>query len=182
MKIIVPLAEGLEEIEAVSIIDVLRRANLDVTTAYLQKNPVKGSHNILITADKPLESLKPADFNCIVLPGGMPGSEHLKNNDTVNTFVKHIYSKGGYVGAICAAPIVLGHAGILYDRRATCFPGNEAQLEGAIIVDEPVVVDGTVITGKGPGCAIPFGLELVKILAGEEISNGLKNAMQVYWM
>jgi protein deglycase len=182
MKIVVPLAEGLEEIEAVSIIDVLRRANLDVTTAYIQDNPVKGSHNILITADKSLESLKATDFNCIVLPGGMPGSEHLKNSDTVNSFVKHIYSKGGYVGAICAAPIVLGHAGILYDHRATCFPGNENQLEGAIIVDEPVVVDRTIITGKGPGCAIPFSLELVKILAGEEISNGLKNAMQVYWM
>ncbi len=182
MKIVVPLAEGFEEIEAVSIIDVLRRANLDVTTAYIDKNPVKGSHNIEITADTAMDKLEPVDFNCIVLPGGMPGSEHLKNSDTVNTFVKHIYSKGGYVAAICAAPIVLGHAGILYDKKATSFPGNEDQLEGATIVDEPVVVDGTVITGKGPGCAIPFALELVSIFAGEEIRNSLKNAMQVYWM
>ena len=182
MKIVVPLAEGFEEIEGVSIIDVLRRANLDVTTAYISKNPVKGSHNSEIMADTAMDKLKPVDFNCIVLPGGMPGSEHLKNNDTVNTFVKHIYSKGGYVAAICAAPIVLGNAGVLYDRKATCFPGNEDQLEGATIVDEPVVVDGTVITGKGPGCAIPFSLELVTIFAGDEISNGLKNAMQVYWM
>ncbi|MCX8124498.1 MAG: DJ-1/PfpI family protein [Spirochaetes bacterium] len=182
MKIIVPLAPGFEEIEAVTIIDVLRRANLDVQSAGLTDTLVTGSHGIALKADTLLHKCNPVDYNCIVLPGGMPGSENLKNNDNVHRFIKHIFSKGGYVAAICAAPIVLGASQILYGKKATCFPGFEHELAGATILNEPVVVDGSIITAKGPGCAIPFALTLVGLFAGKEVQNTLKNTMQVYWM
>ena len=107
MKVIVPFADGFEEIEAITIVDVLRRAEIDVTTAFLRENPVTGSHDIPVKADSSIKELDMVDFNCIILPGGMPGSENLKNNDTVVSFIKHIYSKGGYVAAVCAAPIAL---------------------------------------------------------------------------
>lgn len=182
MKILVPLAQGFEEIEAVTIIDVLRRADLDVTTAHVGGNPVCGSHNIKVTADTNISAIKADDFGCIVLPGGMPGSTNLKNSSAVISLLKNIYSGGGYIAAICAAPIVLGHAGLLHGKKATCYPGNESQLTGATIVNEPVVIDGKIITGKGPGCAIPFALELVGILKNHDKKIKLKNAMQVYWM
>lgn len=179
MKIIVPLAEGFEEIEAVSIVDVLRRAGLEVATASLTSNPVKGSHNIPILADSIIGELRPVDFNCIILPGGMPGAENLKKSDTVLSYIKHIFSKGGYVGAICAAPIVLAHAGILYGKRVTSFPGYEPELEGAKFTGAPIEVDGTVITGRGPGCAVQFALEIVRILSGEKLMAELRKNMQV---
>jgi 4-methyl-5(b-hydroxyethyl)-thiazole monophosphate biosynthesis len=179
MKILVPLAEGFEEIEAVSVIDVLRRANLDVTTAFIKSNPVRGSHNIPVTADRPLAELKATDFNTIVLPGGQPGSDNLKKSDTVISFIKHIFSKGGHVAAICAAPTVLAHAGVLYGKKVTCFPGYEKALEGANVTGNPVEVDGTVITGIGAGCAVMFALELVKVFAGAKVSAELKKTMQV---
>ncbi len=182
MKIVVPLAEGFEEIEAVTIIDVLRRAGLDVTSAHVRDNPVKGSHGIPVTADRSLAELKPAEFNCIVLPGGQPGSDNLRKSDAVISFIKHIFSKGGYTAAVCAGPIVLGHAGVLYGKKATCFPGYEKDCEGATMTGTPVEHDGTVITGRGPGCALPFALELVKTLAGEQVMKELVKNMQVYWM
>ncbi|TAL31081.1 MAG: DJ-1/PfpI family protein [Spirochaetes bacterium] len=182
MKIVVPLAEGFEEIEGVTIIDVLRRAGLDVTTAHVGSNPVKGSHGISVTADRPLSELKAVDFNCIVLPGGMPGSENLRKSDTVISFIKHIFSKGGITAAVCAAPIVLARAGVLYGKRATCFPGYEAECEGATMTGAPVEHDGTVITGCGAGCALPFALEVAGALAGEAVKKELIGRMRVYWM
>jgi 4-methyl-5(b-hydroxyethyl)-thiazole monophosphate biosynthesis len=182
MKAIVPIAEGFEEIEAITIVDILRRADIDVTTASLNKNPVKGSHGIPVKADSIIKELDMVDFNCIVLPGGMPGSENLKMNDTVLSFIKHIYSKGGYIAAICAAPIVLGQAGVLYGKNVTCFPGYEGELIDANYIEKPVVVDGSVITGRGVGCAIPFALEIVSIIKGNEIREEIKNNLQVYWM
>ncbi len=182
MKIIVPLAPGCEEIEAITIIDVLRRANLNVVSAGLTDSLITGSHGIAIKPDTLLHKANPVDYNCIVLPGGMPGSENLKKDDDVIKFIKHIFSKGGYVAAICAAPMVLGAAQILYGKKATCFPGLEGELIGATLINEPVVVDGTVITAKGPACAIPFALTLVGLFAGKDVQDTLKNTMQVYWM
>ncbi len=179
MKIIVPLAEGFEEIEAVSIVDVLRRAGLEVVTASLESNPVKGSHGIPVVADKIIGGLRSVDFNCIILPGGMPGAENLKKSDAVLSYIKHIFSKGGYVGAICAAPIVLAQAGILYGKRVTSFPGYEPELEGAKSTGAPVEVDGAIITGRGPGCAVQFALEIVRILSGERLMAELRKNMQV---
>jgi protein deglycase len=182
MRVIVPLAEGFEEIEAVTIIDVLRRAGIQVTAAYLKKNPVTGSHAITVTADKNIDDIQASDFECIVLPGGMPGSSNLKDDRRVISLVREFSGAGKITAALCAAPMVLGHAGVLGGKRATCFPGFEEQMSGSISVPDPVVRDGTIITGRGPGCAIPFALELVAALAGKEKAETLKENMQVYWM
>lgn len=182
MKILVPLAEGFEEIEAVTILDVLRRAGLDTTSAGLTGNPVRGSHGIPVMADEPLAGLRPDDFGAIVLPGGMPGSDNLKKSDTVISFIQSIYRRGGVTAALCAAPMVLGHAGVLAGKKATCFPGFESEMKGATPTGSPVEVDGTIITARGPGCAIPFALALVEALAGKTMMRELRDAMQVYWL
>lgn len=121
MNVLVPLAEGFEEIEAVTIIDVLRRADIKVTSAYLQENPVTGSHDIIVIADTGIESVKHNKFDAVVLPGGMPGSENLKKNGTLLQIIKTVSSNGGLVAAICAAPIVLGHAGLLKGKKRHAF-------------------------------------------------------------
>jgi len=182
MRVLVPLAPGFEEIEAVTIIDVLRRAGCEVTAASLKTNPVKGSHGIEVTADAALAEVRAGDFDAIALPGGMPGSEHLKQDERVLHIVRELSSSGRLVAAICAAPIALGAAGVLAGRRATCYPGFEHEMKGAIPVNEPVVRDGNIVTGRGPACAIPFALALVAALAGDEKARDLAQTMQAYWM
>lgn len=182
MRVIVPLADGFEEIEAVTIIDVLRRAGCEVTAAFLKKNPVTGSHGITVAADKDIDGLRAQDFDCIALPGGMPGSDNLRKDDRVLALVRGMSAAGRLTAALCAAPMVLGRAGVLTGRRATCYPGFEGEMKGAIAVPDPVVRDGNIVTGRGPGCAVPFALELVSALAGPEAAAGLKESMQVYWM
>ncbi len=182
MKVLVPLAEGFEEIEAVTIVDVLRRTDIDVITVYLDNNPVIGAHDIPVTADKGIHEINSDDIDSIILPGGMPGSENLKNSKTIIDIVKKIYSKEKLVAAICAAPIVLGHAGILHGKKATCYPGFEKEIKGAYCVDKPVVTDGNIITGSAAGSALPFALEIVKNLKGEDFMTSLKEMMQVNWI
>jgi 4-methyl-5(b-hydroxyethyl)-thiazole monophosphate biosynthesis len=133
-------------------------------------------------ADEPLAGLRPDDFGAIVLPGGMPGSDNLKKSDTVISFIQSIYRRGGVTAALCAAPMVLGHAGVLAGKKATCFPGFESEMKGATPTGSPVEVDGTIITARGPGCAIPFALALVEALAGKTMMRDLRDAMQVYWL
>ncbi|MBN1533702.1 MAG: DJ-1/PfpI family protein [Spirochaetes bacterium] len=182
MKVLVPLASGFEEIEAITIVDILRRASIDVTTASLEEGPVTGSHGISVIPDTGLTGLDISGFSLIVLPGGMPGSANLKANDRILEAVRRIHDAGGSVAAICAAPIVLAAAGVLRGKRATCYPGYEKELTGATAVDEPVTVDGRIITGRGAGCAIPFALRLVEIIKGSQAALDLKQALQVYWM
>ena len=181
MKIVVPLAEGFEEIEGVTIIDILRRGGIDVTTASVMKNPVTGSHNITVVADTDLSSLNPADFDGIVLPGGMPGSKNLRENKDVIDFIKAIYSKNGYLGAVCAAPTVLEQAGVLKGKRATVHPDHASYIKDAILAEDSVVVDGRIITGKGAGPAIDFSLAIVRELQGSETAQKIRSAIQVYW-
>ncbi len=180
MKVLIPLAEGFEEIEATVIIDVLRRAGIEVTTVFLKSNPVAGAHNIVIKADENIDNVAVENFNAVVLPGGMPGSKNLKDDSRIIDIVKDINSKGGIVSAICAAPMVLGHAGILQDRKSTCYPGFERFLTGSKYTNEPVEIDGNIITGKGPGCAILFALKLVEKIKDKETADDLMKAMQVY--
>jgi len=182
MNVIVPLAQGFEEIEAVTIIDVLRRAEINVTTVYLKNNPVKGSHDISVTADKNIDDIEASDFKYIILPGGMPGSKNLKEDDRVINLIREIYSRGDYAGAICAAPIVLDRAGVISDKKVTCYPGYENEIVISEYIPEPVVTDERIVTGRGAGCAIPFALELVKMIKGETTAGKLKNALQVYWI
>ena len=176
-KVIIFLAEGFEEIEAISIIDVLRRAEVSVTTVSVSKEKeVKGAHNVPVVADNLFDEVDFASFDMLVLPGGMPGAKNLQEHEGV---IKQIeaFEKNKQVGAICAAPMILGGMGLLKGKRATCYPGFEAELIEAKITDEPVTVDGNITTGKGPAFAIQFALQLVETLAGKgtrnEVSNGL---------
>ena len=176
-KVIVFLAEGFEEIEAISIIDVLRRAEVSVTTLSISKEKqVKGAHNVPVVADKLFDEVNFASYDMIVLPGGMPGAKNLQEHEGVKKQIK-AFEKDKQIGAICAAPMILGGMGLLKGKRATCYPGFEAELIEAKITDEAVTVDGNITTGKGPAFALQFALQLVETLAGKgtrnEVSDGL---------
>lgn len=180
MKVIIPLAEGVEEIEAITIIDVLRRADIDVVTATLTDLQVTGSHNIPIIADKKIEELKSNDFDAIVLPGG-PGHKNLIKSEIVTKFVKEINQNDGYIAAICAAPTVLAAIGILDGKNATCYPADKERLTGANYVPLPFVVDGKIITGQAAGSAMSFSLKLVEVFKSKQEMLDLRSRLQVYW-
>ncbi len=165
-RVLVPLAEGFEELEAVTIIDVLRRAGLEVVVASLGGSPVTGSHGIRIVADTPLAALVEQEFDMIALPGGMPGAEHLKKDARIAGIVRRLHGNGRPVAAICAAPMVLASAGVLDGRRATSFPGFLGDAAKTTVVGDAVVIDRGVITSRGPGTALDFALTLVEVLAG----------------
>jgi 4-methyl-5(b-hydroxyethyl)-thiazole monophosphate biosynthesis len=177
MRVLVPLAEGFEEIEAVTILDVLRRASIDVVTAALATSAVRGSHGISLAADTLLDEVRGDEFDAIVLPGGMPGSRTLRDDERVLGIVREASRKGKLVGALCAAPIALEAAGVLAGKRATSYPGNE--LPSARYVEERVVVDDELVTSRGPGTALEFALVLVEKLAGAEAADKLRSGMIV---
>jgi len=179
-KIAVHLAEGFEEIEAVSIIDVLRRAGLEVTIVSVTGQPeVKGSHRISITADQLFEDVDYDLIDMLVLPGGMPGSKNLKEHIGLAEQIVNFNDNGKPLGAICAAPLVLGNLGILKDIKATCYPGFEGELHGAITTGNDVELSGSVITGKGAGVAIDFALKIVEMYKGEAEAKELARKMVV---
>lgn len=169
--VVVPLLPGFEEIEAVTIIDVLRRAEVRVLVASTAAGPVRGSHDIEVVADTPLASIAvsgsadPVDM--IALPGGMPGAANLARDPEVQRLIRELAAAGKYTCAVCAAPIALAAAGVHRGKRVTCYPGFESQLEGGTLVEDRVVVDGTVVTSRGPGTALEFALALVGILRGQ---------------
>jgi len=177
-RVLVPLAEGFEEIEAVTIIDVLRRAGIEVVVASLAGSPVTGSHGMRLTADTPLEAIADQEFDMIALPGGMPGAEHLKNDARILALVRRLHAGGRRVAAICAAPMVLAAAGVLDGRRATCYPGFLDGAARVTRVDEAVTVDSGVITSRGPGTALEFALTLVAELAGAPARKTVETALQ----
>lgn len=179
MKILVPLAEGFEEIEAVTIIDILRRAGIETVTAALKSNPVTGAHNISINADKILDENE--NFDIIVLPGGMPGSSNLKDDARIIKIIKKISKSGGITAAICAAPIVLSKAGVLKDKKFTCYPGYEEEITGGKFTDDPVVTDGLIVTAKGAGCAPLFALKIVELVKGIDTAQKLKKQIMSFW-
>lgn len=163
------MAEGCEEIEALTVVDLLRRAKLEITTISITGNTsVTGSHGITFLTDALFENVNFDEFDAVVLPGGMPGTIHLGEHDGVNSVIKEFATAGKLVCAICAAPSVLGAAGILEGKSATSYPGFEDKLTGATVSKEPVVTDGNVITSRGMGTAIDFGLEIIKYLKDEE--------------
>lgn len=172
------LAEGFEVTEALAPVDMMRRAKLDVRTVGVTGKTVTSSHKVTVTADISLDEVKTDNLEAVVLPGGMPGTLNLKANDTVIDIVKYAYKNNCVVGAICAAPSILGYIGILEGKKAVCYPGFESELKGAYIQTHGVVVDGNVITAKGAGVSIEFGLALVKALKGEENANAVKSSIQ----
>ena len=173
------LAQGFEEVEALTPVDVLRRAGVQVTTVGIGGTAIRGSHGIEVHADAAEQDVTPDDLTAVILPGGMPGTQNLDASDTVCRFLKAAAEKQAVIGAICAAPSVLGHAGLLCGKHATCFPGFESELTGATVLPDVVVTDGNIITGKGAGAALPFALALAAALAGPDKAAAVEAALQV---
>lgn len=168
-KVYIFLAEGFEEIEGLTVVDLLRRAKIDISTVSVTGNKlVTGSHNITITADLMFEDADYKDADLLALPGGLPGTNHLMEHKGLKALLKSFNENGKALAAICAAPKVLGINGILKGKNAVCYPGHEDSLIGANLVDAPVVTDGNIITSRGMGTSIDFALSIIKYLAGEE--------------
>ncbi len=165
-KICVLLANGFEEIEAVTILDVLRRAGEDAQMVGVDSQDVLGSHNIRLHTDLGIQAAKDQRWDLIVLPGGMPGAATLRDHPDVQMLLKQQHQQGGRLAAICAAPMALAKAGLLQGKRATCFPGFEDKLMGAKFEERDVVEDGLITTSRGPATAIAFALSLVEQLQG----------------
>jgi protein deglycase len=174
------LAPGFEEIEAVSIIDVLRRAGFPVTTVSVSGDRlVTGSHEITIMADHIFQEYDPKGTDMIILPGGMPGTVHLYSHTGLMDLIKKFATEKKPIGAICAAPMILGNMGILNGKEATCFPGFEKYLEGAKVKDKKIVTYDHIITGKGPGCAIEFALGVITMLSSKENSDKIRKTLMM---
>ncbi len=170
------LAEGFEEIEALTVVDILRRVNIAVKTVSITgEYKVTGSHNITVTADKLISNLKLNDAALLVLPGGMPGTLNLKECEPLMDMVKQFAQTNRRIAAICAAPTILGSLGLLEGKKACCYPGMEGQLQGAKVLKDEVVTDGNITTSRGMGTAIPFALELVRIFDSATEAGALKN-------
>jgi len=176
MKTLVFLADGFEEVEALTVVDYLRRTGIEVDTVSITNdNKVKGSHKITVIADKKIEELNDVSlYDAVIIPGGMPGSERLRDNHFVIDIVKKMNEAGKLVAAICAGPIVLAKAGVIKGKQVTSYPGFENELKDGIYVEKPVVRDKNIITSRGPALAVDFAIEIIKYLAGEEKAQKLK--------
>ena len=174
-KALVFLAPGFEEIEAVTIIDVLRRAKVNVTIAGLIEKPIEGAHKLHIVPEKSVESVLSQEYDAVVCPGGSPGYINLRKDQRVIQIVKNTYAANKLVAAICAGPVILADAGVLKGKRCTIYPGMENELlngDGKPS-QEDVVVDGKVVTSRGPATAMLFALKLVEMLAGKQVSDSV---------
>ena len=180
-RVLVPLAEGFEEIEAVTVVDLLRRAGIEVHTASLDGPQVTGSHGVTVLADQALDAVAADDYDMIVLPGGMPGAKHLKDDPRVISLLRRYAAEGRFTAAICAAPSVLAHAGLLEERAATSFPGflSAESAPGIRLREDAVVVDGKVVTSRGAGTAMEFGLALVGLLQGADARRQVEERLQL---
>ena len=179
-KVGIFMADGCEEIEGLTVVDIVRRAKMDITMISItDKKEVTSSHNVTFLTDTLASEADYDGFDAIVLPGGMPGTLNLGASEIVNEVIKKFAAEGKIVAAICAAPSVLGAAGLLKGRHATCHPGFEEKLEGAITSEDAVVVDGNIITSRGMGTAIDFGLAIVVCLTDfdEEATETLKKGI-----
>lgn len=177
-KIAVHLAEGFEEIEALTIIDILRRADLEVISASITKDKlVTGAHGIKVEADTLFEEIDYNNIDMIVLPGGMPGTINLEAHEELKKKVIEFDIDEKWIGAICAAPSILGKMAMLEDREATCYPGFEKYMLGTKLSDEPVVMDKNIITSRGPATAIEFSLKLVEVLMNKEKADELAKGL-----
>ncbi len=169
-RVLVPLAQGCEELEAVTIIDLLRRAGVEVVAAGLDEGLVKCSRGVVLMPDASLDEVLDQSFDMIVLPGGLPGADHLRDDPRIQQLLRQMAEQGRYTAAICAAPKVLASAGVLDGRQATAYPGvlSAEDLPATRVLDEAVVRDGSVITSRGPGTAMDFALSLIEALLGPE--------------
>jgi 4-methyl-5(b-hydroxyethyl)-thiazole monophosphate biosynthesis len=178
-KVTILMADGFEELEAVAIIDVLRRADIKVVSAGLKEGPVSSARNVKVIPDTIIDKINADDFDMVVLPGGLPGADNLNNDERVRTLIKDFSSKGKVTGAICAAPYVLANAGVLEGKHVTAYPSFKDKLGPAVYEEKTVVEDGNVMTSRGPGTAICFGLAIVERFAGKEKAQQVKEGMLV---
>ena len=171
-KALVFLATGFEEIETVTVVDVLKRAGVDVTVAGLAPNVTEGKHGMKIVPDTSIDDVHVDDFDAVVVPGGNPGYKNLRNDPRVITIVKKAFGSNKLVAAICAGPTVLSDAGVLEGKACTVYPGMDKELEagGGKPKHAIVVVDGNIITSRGPATALPFALKLAEMLAGKQVA------------
>ncbi len=177
MNVIVFLAQGFEEVEALTVVDYLRRVdNISVDTVSIEDGlQVVGAHQIEVKADRHIKDLDPINsYDAVVIPGGLPGTINLKNHTGVIEIVKEFNDQDKLVAAICAGPMVLEEAKIINGKNVTAYPGVDKELANSIYKDQDVVVDGNILTGQGPAKAVEFALEIVKYLAGEKAVSFLK--------
>lgn len=179
-SVLVPIADGSEEIEAVTIIDVLRRAGADVTVASVGQRQITASRGVKIVADCLIGECRDRMFDLVVLPGGMPGAEHLRDNEALKEILHRQRDENRPYAAICAAPaVVLEHHGLLEGRQATAHPAFVDKLSDFRYAESPVVVDGNCVTSRGPGTALAFSLELVALLFGENVRKAVADPMVI---
>lgn len=174
------LADGFEETEAIATIDVMLRGGLDVKTVGVSGKSVTGSHKITVEADLTADEISFQELEGVVLPGGMPGTLNLKASKEVEKYLRYCEENNKIIGAICAAPSVLGNMGLLKGKKATCFPGYENELLGAEYTGEHTAVDGNIITAKGAGCSILFGYEIVAKAVSREKADSVLEEMQCF--
>jgi 4-methyl-5(b-hydroxyethyl)-thiazole monophosphate biosynthesis len=176
-KVLLPLAKGFEEVEAVSLIDVMRRGGIEVRVAYLEDELVLGANGIIVKGEVPIDEVSADEFDMMVLPGGWDGTYALADDERVQNLLREFDRKEKLVGAICAAPYALNRAGVLKDEY-TCYPSVENEIgKDGYRDDKKVVISGNVMTSRGPGTALCFGLEIVKKLQGEENYKAVKEGM-----
>lgn len=178
-RVIVPLAQGCEELEAVTIIDLLRRAGVEVVSVGLDDRPVIASRGVKLLPDDLLENVLDQEFDMMVLPGGLPGADHLDNDPRIREMLARLADSDKYTAAICAAPKVLANAGLLDGKIATSYPGviDAMGLSATNVVADAVVVDGKVVTSRGPGTAMDFALTLIELLLGKEKRNEIEKPL-----
>ena len=175
-RVLIPVVDGFEEIELVTPVDILRRCGVEVTMAGLHDRHATGSPGIGLSLDALLADCMDSLYDALLLPGG-PGTRHLREAPQVLELVRRHHVGGSIIAAICAAPTILARAGILSGRRATCYPTCEGDMAGAILVHEPVVIDGTLITSRGAGTAMPFSLAVAEALMGAEKARDIARAV-----
>lgn len=177
-KVSVILADGFEEIEALTVVDLLRRAQIYVGTVSITDDyTVHGAHGINVQAEDLFEEVAFVESDMIVLPGGMPGTSNLNAHEGVRRVVKEFNRDGKYIGAICAAPTILGNLGLLKGKRVSCYPSVEQEIQGAVMTRTDVTVDGNLITSRGAGTAIAFALKLIEMLSGAEKATEIAEAI-----
>jgi len=179
-SVLIPLAQGCEELEAVTVIDLLRRARINVVTAGLDNQPVCASRGTVLIPDTTLDEALKQDYDMVVLPGGQPGADNLDNDERVHTLLKKMANSEKFTAAICAAPKVLANAGILSGKKATSFPGvlDNMALSDVNLVQNAVVQDGKVVTSRGPGTAMDFALTLIENLVGKDVRDNVEAGLQ----
>lgn len=175
---LVPVAPGSEELEAVTVIDLLRRAGIEVTVAGLGDGPIEASRGVRLLPDTRLEAVRDADFDLVVLPGGGPGAQALAADAGLQALLRRHAETGAWLGAICAAPSILAAGGLLAGRRATSFPGWLDEATDVSYREDPVVVDGRIVTSRGPGTAMDFALRLIELVCGREQAAEVEERLQ----